>query len=76
MNYTYYTISLATMEQENRDSYTKRPIRRLLVKTNVKKVNIEELNKLFEKYKEEDEEIIGGEGIMNFCGDFNINPEE
>ena len=76
MNYTYYNISLATMEQENRDSYSKRPIRRNLVKTNVKKVNIDELNKLYSKYKDSDEDVITGEGIMSFCSDFNINPEE
>lgn len=65
------------MEQENLSSYYRRPIRRSSQKVNVKKVDVTELYKLYDKYATKDEEGgIQGEGIMSFCEDFQINPTE
>lgn len=66
------------MEQENLSSYYKRPIKRSVQKINMKKVDVVELYKIFDKYaaKDEEESGIQGDGIMSFCEDFQIKPEE
>jgi len=78
ISYTQYKVNLSSMEQENVSTGNKRQIRRTTQKINTKKIDVQELYKLFDKYAAKDDEDNGiqGEGIMSFCQDMSINPED
>lgn len=61
------------MQQMNTSSKYKRNVRRREQKKNAVKVNVEELNKQFAKYKNADG-VMDGDGIMAWSGDVNVDP--
>jgi DCN1-like protein 1/2 len=82
VNNTQYKITFSNMYQTNlKTSYT-RNIQRTVDKKQVRKVNVEELYKLFDKYKQigdgdrSNAKEVNGDGIMQFASDIGVDPED
>jgi hypothetical protein len=80
INGNNYKLDLEDRTQENEKTHAVKSIKRTEIKTNVRRVEIDELNELFDKYKEigkdEDAKVegISGEGIEAFANDAGVDP--